>query len=81
MLFHASEVVEDDQQSSNAVLRQTVPNASSELVHDVDVVGLGVGTLLCDDLPRHGALGDLILREITPPQKNKIVTKYSFRFN
>ena len=57
--------VEDDQQRSNAVLRQTVPNASSELVPDVDVVGLVVVTLLCDVLPRHGALGDLILREIT----------------
>ena len=62
--------VEDDQQRSNAVLRQTVPNASSELVPDVDVVGLVVGTLLCDDLPSHVALGVLILREITPPQKN-----------
>ena len=39
-----------------------VPTVSSELVHDIDVVGLVGGTLLGDVLPGHGALGDHILR-------------------
>ena len=36
-----------------------------ELVHDLDVVGLVIDTLLGGDvLPGHGALGDHILKEM-----------------